>query len=127
MKTQSPTLPIPSKKADTVLAQQRVRWWFVTPEGRIVRGLSWSDYSYCEFGEFPRDFTLILPADDPRPLGWRMFNKPQYASPDYIRSMGDVYLACKTGVWYGPSLAPSREAPPYQNCTALVVREERAA
>lgn len=133
------TMPKPDTRATIRRAHHGVdrieRWWFVTDEGQLVRGLAYTDYSYCEHGEFPREFELRLAPDDPRPLGRRIFHGKYWTDAAYVRALAVHHLKMPVGVWHGPSLAPSRELRPYSDATALVLvppaplarGEERAA
>lgn len=136
MKKKSLTLPRPTTRAELRRENgysKLERWWFVTRDGRLIRGLTWSDYEPCVLGGFPREFTLRLPPDDPRPLGRRVYHGKHWTQRQTLE-MARHYAQYKIGVWYWPHEEP-RPVPRYSDFTALAVvppatltlREERAA
>jgi hypothetical protein len=124
------TLPVPTRRRDLVV-KPADRWWLVTDSGQLVRGITWTNWEPCHYhGGHPREYTMRLAPDDPRPIGRRVcFGK--YHTIEWTRHTAEWYLRTHPiGVWVEIGHPESREVPPYRNHTALwlaPVGKERAA
>jgi hypothetical protein len=98
----APSLPVPDKKRKRAsFFQNGFRWWFRAPDGSIVRGLHMSFYEPCYYGGFPRELHMLLPVNDPRPLGVRLYNKKKHKpAAAFLQSTADHYRAhSPVGQW----------------------------
>lgn len=98
-KPRSFSMPVPDKRCPYL----RPRCWFVTPEGELIRTLSWQNYAELTCGSLdpsePRSFMMRLAPDDPRPLGRRVFCG-HFWTADQVRAQADWHRQMPIGVWH---------------------------
>lgn len=121
------TMPVPDKHCPF----RRPRSWFVTPEGELIRTLSWENFAELTCGSLapsePRSFIMRLAPDDPRPLGRRVYYG-RFWTADEVRAQAAWHKEMPIGVWHQIAGPHTRRNPViFGLITETAVTREEAA